>query len=101
VNFYVNRSLIIESAAKAQLPAVFRFPEFAEQGALVGYGPPQARYFRQHARQLVKVLNGTAPTDIPVEQPTTIELAINLKTAAALGLTVPRSLLLRADKVIE
>jgi putative ABC transport system substrate-binding protein len=101
VKFYLNRALIIESAAKAQLPAVFQFPEWAEQGALVGYGSPLARYFRQLARQLVKVLNGTAPTDIPVEQPTTIELAINLKTAAALGLTVPRSLLLRADKVIE
>lgn len=101
LNFYVNRALIIESAAKAQLPAVFQFPEWTEQGALVGYGSPVARFQRQLARQLVKVLDGTAPTDIPVEQPTTIELAINLKTAAALGLTVPPALLIRADKVIE
>jgi putative ABC transport system substrate-binding protein len=101
VNFYVNRALIIESVAMAQLPAVFQLPEWAEQGALVGYGPPLDRYYRQHARQLVKVLNGTAPADIPVEQPTIVELAINLKTAAALGLTAPPSLLLRADKVIE
>jgi putative ABC transport system substrate-binding protein len=97
----LNRELIIESAAKAQLPAVFQFPEWAGQGALVGYGPHLDQYNRQLARQLVKVLNGTAPADIPVEQPTIVELAINLKTAAALGLTVPRSLLLRADKVIE
>jgi putative tryptophan/tyrosine transport system substrate-binding protein len=101
VNFYTHRALIIESAAKFQLPAVFQFPEWAEQGALVGYGPPSARYFRQLARQLVKVLNGTAPADIPFEQPTTIELAINLKTAKALGLNVPPALLIRADKVIE
>jgi len=101
VKFYLNRALIIESVAKARLPAVFQFPEWAEQGALVGYGSPLDRYFRQLARQLVKVLNGTAPADIPVEQPTTIELAINLKTAAALGLTVPPTLLARADKVIE
>jgi len=101
INFFANRALIIESAAKAQLPAVFQFPEWAEQGALVGYGPTQAPYIRQLARQLVKVLNGTAPTDIPVEQPTIVELAINLKTAKALGLTVPPSLLIRADKVIE
>jgi putative ABC transport system substrate-binding protein len=101
VKFYVNRALIIESAAKAQLPAVCQFPEWAEQGALVGYGPPIAWIFRQNARQLVKILNGTAPADIPVEQPTSVELAINLKTAAALGLTVPPALLIRADKVIE
>ncbi len=101
VIFYTNRALIIESAAKAQLPAVFPFPQFAEQGALMGYGTSLGRYFRQLARQLVKVLNGTAPADIPIEQPTSVELSINLKTAAALGLTVPPSLLLRADKVIE
>jgi len=101
VKFYVNRALIIESAAKAQLPAVFQFPDWAEQGALVGYGPPLDRYFRQQGRLLIKVLNGTAPADIPVEQPTNVELEINLKTAAALGLTVPPSLLIRADKVIE
>jgi putative tryptophan/tyrosine transport system substrate-binding protein len=101
VKFYVNRALIIESAAKAQLPAVFQFPDWTEQGALVGYGTPSGLYFRQHARLLVKVLNGTAPADIPVEQPTAIELAINLKTAAALGLTVPPALLIRADEVIE
>ncbi|HLX15224.1 MAG TPA: ABC transporter substrate-binding protein [Bradyrhizobium sp.] len=101
LKFYVNRALIIESVAKARLPAVFQFAEWAEQGALVGYGPPLARYLRQLARQLVKVLNGTAPADIPVEQPTAIELAINLKTAKALGLTVPPALLIRADKVIE
>jgi putative tryptophan/tyrosine transport system substrate-binding protein len=101
LTFYLNRALIIERAAKAQLPAVFQFSEWADQGALVGYGPPVGRYFPRLARQLVKVLNGTAPTDIPVEQPTAIELAINLKAAAALGVTVPPSLLIRADKVIE
>ena len=101
LTFYLNRALIIENAAKAQLPAVFQFPDWPERGALVGYGPSQDRYNRQLARQLVKILNGTAPADIPVEQPTSVELAINLKTAAALGLTVPPALLIRADKVIE
>jgi putative tryptophan/tyrosine transport system substrate-binding protein len=101
VKFYLNRAFIIESVTKAQLPAVFEFPEWTEQGALVGYGAPLGLYFRQLARQLVKILNGAAPADIPVEQPTIVELAINLKTAKALGLTVPPSLLIRANKVIE
>jgi putative tryptophan/tyrosine transport system substrate-binding protein len=101
VKFYSNRSLIIAGVNKAQLPAIFQFPDWAEQGGLVGYGPPIDRYFRQHASLLVKVLNGTAPADIPVEQPTIVELELNLKTATALGVTVPPSLLIRADKVIE
>lgn len=101
VNFYANRPLVIETVARVGLPAMFQWPEWIEHGALAGYGPSLASMFRQMARQLVKVLNGTSPTEIPVEQPTTIELALNLKTAAALGLAVPPSLLIRADKVIE
>src|SRR5579863_2002323 len=101
VNFYANRPLVIETVARVGLPAMFQWPEWIEHGALAGYGPSLASMFRQMARQLVKVLNGTLPTEIPVEQPTTIELALNLKTAAALALAVPPSLLIRADKVIE
>jgi putative ABC transport system substrate-binding protein len=73
----------------------------AAEGGLIAYGPPQGRIYRTLARQLVKVLNGSKPADIPAEQPTTVVLSVNLKTAKALGLTVPPSLLARADQVIE
>jgi ABC-type uncharacterized transport system substrate-binding protein len=99
--FNANRELIIKSVGKGRLPAMFQWPAWVEQGALVGYGPTLPSMFRQVARQLVKVLHGTSPGDIPVELPTAIDLAINLKTAKALGLEVPPSLLVRADEVIE
>jgi putative ABC transport system substrate-binding protein len=73
----------------------------SEDGGLIAYGPPQLLIFRRFARLLVKVLNGAKPSDVPVEQPTTFELVINLKTAKALGITIPTTLLSRADKVIE
>jgi putative ABC transport system substrate-binding protein len=96
-----NRALIIERAAAARLPAMHQWPEHAEDGALAGYGPRLASLFRQAAGMLVKVLTGVKPADIPVQQPTKIEFVINLKTAKALGLTVPQSVLARADEVIE
>jgi putative tryptophan/tyrosine transport system substrate-binding protein len=96
-----KRNAIFSGAARARLPAIYQWPDMAKDGGLVAYGPPLPATFRQLARQLAKLLNGAKPADIPVEQPTTFELAINLKTAKALGLTIPPSLLARADEVIE
>jgi putative ABC transport system substrate-binding protein len=80
---------------------VHQWPELAEEGGLLGYGPRFAEVFRQRARMVAKVLRGAKPADIPVEQPTKFELVINLKTANAIGHEVPADLVLRADKVIE
>ena len=79
-----------------------QFPEEAEEGGFVAYGPRITQVFRELvAEQLVKLLRGVKPADIPIEQPTKFELVINLKTAKAMGVTVPEALLVRADKVIE
>jgi putative ABC transport system substrate-binding protein len=99
--FSTGSSAFIERVAALRLPSIFQFPENAEEGALAGYGPRFTELGRQRARQLIKVLRGAKPAEIPVEQPTTFELVINLKTATALGLTVPNSLQLLADQVIE
>jgi putative ABC transport system substrate-binding protein len=99
--FNANQQIIIQQAAALQLPAIYQWPEIAEAGGLAAYGPNYHQLYRQHARQLAKLLRGTKPADIPVEQPEKFELVINVKTAKALGLTVPPSLLARADEVIE
>jgi putative tryptophan/tyrosine transport system substrate-binding protein len=89
-------------AAAQRLPAMYEWPNMAEDGGLVGYGANLTQLFRDiFARQCVKLLRGVKPADIPVEQPSKFEPVINLKTANALGLTVPPTLLARADKVIE
>ena len=99
---YANRQLIMDRVAALRLPAVYPFPEEADEGGFVGYGPSIVQIFRDiMAQKLVKLLRGIKPADIPVEQPTHFELWINLKTANALGVTVPETLLARADKVIE
>jgi putative tryptophan/tyrosine transport system substrate-binding protein len=98
--FGSNRKIIIDRAAALRLPAIYMWPDYTEEGALIGYGPVQAQVYRQVARMLAKVLRGTKPAELPVEQPTIFELAINLDVAKALGLTVPMNLLSRADKVI-
>jgi putative ABC transport system substrate-binding protein len=98
---FANRRLIIERAAALRLPAVYEWPELAEEGGLVGYGARLTGIFRQAARMVVKALRGVKPADIPIEQPTNFELVINLKTAQAIGHEVPAGLVLRADKVIE
>lgn len=95
------RAQVIARTAAIRLAAIYQWPETAEEGGLIGYGPRFVTLYRQHALQAVKVLKGTKPPDIPVEQPTTFELVINLKTARALSLTVPPSLLTRADEVVE
>ena len=92
---------IIEIVAKTRMPAIFQWPEYVAEGALVAYGPRLLPVFRQIGQQMVKVLRGTRPGDIPIEQPTRFELAINLKTAIALGLTIPPALLDLADEIIE
>jgi putative ABC transport system substrate-binding protein len=96
-----NRALIIEQVARQQLPTIYQWSDYAKEGALVCYGPSQSTLYRQVARQLVMLLKGTAPADIPVQQPTQFALSINLHTAKALGLTIPPSILARADEVIE
>ena len=99
--FSFNRRIVIERAAALGLTAIYEWPEMAEEGGLIAYGPPLKPIYRQLARLLVKVLRGAKPEDLPVEQPTNFELVINLSTAKALGLTIPESFLVRADKVIE
>jgi putative ABC transport system substrate-binding protein len=97
----VSRDLILDHMSRIRLPAIYQWPETVEQGGLLGYGPPFAQMYRQRARQVVKLLRGTKPTDVPVEQPSNFQLAINLKTAKAIGYELPAGLVLRADKVIE
>jgi putative tryptophan/tyrosine transport system substrate-binding protein len=99
--FSFNRRIVIERAADLALPAIYEWPEMAEEGGLIGYGSRLTPLYRQLARVVVKVLRGAKPEDIPVVQPTNFELVINLKTARALGLTIPESVLVGADKVIE
>src|SRR5437764_7117474 len=96
-----HRGLIFERTAVLRLPAIYQFPESAEDGGLFGYGSRITEIYRQIARQVVKILRGAKLSDVPVEQPTTFELVINLKTAKALGLEVSPAMLNRADKVIE
>jgi len=96
-----RRSQITELAAKRRLPAVYAVREYAEAGGLVSYGANALELERYAARFVDKVLRGARPSDLPVEQPSTFELVINLKTAKTLGLTIPPSLLLRADQVIK
>jgi putative ABC transport system substrate-binding protein len=97
-----NRRLIIERVGAQRLPAIFPFPETAEEGGFAAYGPRFDQIIRElHGRQIVQILRGGKVADIPVEQPTKFELVINLKTAKALGFTVPDRLLATADEVIE
>ena len=97
-----NRQIILPRVAALGLPAIYQFPATAEEGGFIAYGADLDQIYRDiWARQLVKLLRGVKPADIPVEQPTEFELVVNLKTAAALGLTIPETFLARADKVIE
>ena len=96
-----QRKRIVDLAVRARLPLAAQFRGFAEAGALVSYGPDITEIFRRFAVYADKIFKGAKPADLPVEQPTKYELVINLKTAKALGLTIPQSILLRADQVIE
>jgi putative ABC transport system substrate-binding protein len=99
--FLNHRAQIVELATRYRLPAVYPYRQFAEAGGLMAYGPDVASLFRRAATYVDKILKGAKPADLPVEQPTTFELVINMKTARAHGLTIPQSLLARADQVIE
>jgi ABC-type uncharacterized transport system substrate-binding protein len=96
-----QRRRIIELAARHRLPAVYELRSFPDDGGLLSYGPGSAERFQRAAVCVDRVLRGAKPADLPIEQPTKFELVINLKTARALGLTIPPSVLLRADEVIE
>jgi ABC-type uncharacterized transport system substrate-binding protein len=100
VNFS-NRQLIVDFALKNRLPGIYEERVFVEAGGLMSYAPSFTDLFRRAATYVDKILKGAKPADLPVEQPTKFELVINLKTAKALGLTIPQSILVRADQVIE
>ena len=98
---FTQRTMIAEFAARERLPAMYAVREFAEAGGLMSYGVDLRDLFRRGASYVDRILKGAKPADLPVEQPTKFELVINLKTAKALGLSIPPSLLQRADQVIE
>jgi len=98
---FSQRGRIIRLAVEQTLPTIYQWPETAEEGGLIAYGPSLHGAFRQVTTLVVKVLQGRRPGDIPVEQPTKFALYLNLKTAQALNLVVPSLMLLRADKTIE
>jgi putative ABC transport system substrate-binding protein len=95
------RERIAALALRHRLPTVTSVPEFTDVGALIGYGPSRRDFYRRAATYVKKVLDGAKPADLPVEQPTLIELSINMQTARALGVTIPDSLLALADRVVE
>lgn len=96
-----NNRTVLEGVSAARLPAIYQWPETAEDGGLIGYGPRFTQVYRQRARQVVKVLRGAKVADLPIEQPTSFELVINLQAAKAIGHEVPAGLVLRADHVVE
>jgi putative ABC transport system substrate-binding protein len=99
--FSSERRRLVDLAAKHRLPAVYPLREFVDAGGLMSYGANLADLFRRAATYVDKILKGGKPADLPVEQPTKFELVLNAKTAKALGLTIPPSLLGRADEVIQ
>jgi putative ABC transport system substrate-binding protein len=99
--FAANRRAILELTAKSRLPATCQERTFVVDGCLMAYGPSFPDMFRRAGHYVDKILNGAKPADLPIEQASTFELVINLKTARALGLTIPPSLLGRADEVIQ
>jgi putative tryptophan/tyrosine transport system substrate-binding protein len=100
--FFAHLHLIMDRVAALRLPTIYDFPEMAEDGGFAAYGPRLSQLFLEiMPQQIVKIFHGVKVADIPIEQPSTFELVINLKTAKAMGVTVPEAFLARADKVIE
>ena len=99
--FNAQRDRIVALAANGRIPAIYEFREFAEAGGLMSYGTSITNVYRRAATYVDKILKGAKPGDLPIEQPTQFELVINMKTAKALGIRIPQSILLRADRVIE
>ena len=98
---FLHGAPAILAAARNSVPAVYTLSDFAKDGGLLSYGVDQVDNFRRAATYVDRILRGTKPGDLPVQFPTKYEMVVNLKTAKALGLTVPQSILLRADEVIE
>ena len=96
-----HRAAIIVAAVRNKVPAVYAFPESARDGGLLSYGPDSVDIIRRAASYVDRILRGEKPGDLPVQFPTKFEMIVNRKTATALGLTVPPSIMLRADEVIE
>ena len=97
----VNQKRIVGFVLKSRLPSMYFYPEAVDAGGLMFYGVDLADSYRRVAYYVDRILKGAKPADLPVEQPTKFELVINLKTARQIGLTIPQSLLYRADKVIK
>ena len=98
---FVHLRDLADLALQFRLPAISIFPQFAEAGGLIGYGPNVVDLFRRAARYVDQILKGAKASDLPIQRPMQLDFAVNLKTAKALGLTIPPSLRLRADQVIE
>ena len=98
---YARRQQLVDLAAQHRLAASYEHRSFVNAGGLMSYGPDLAAMYHRAARYIDKILKGAGPGDLPIEQPTKFDLAINLKTAKALGLTLPPSILLQATEVIE
>ena len=99
--FGIHRSTLLKLASKARLPSMYEQSHFPEEGGLMSYGANYSDQYRRSAEYVDKILKGANPGDLPIEQPTKFELVVNLKTAKALGITIPESILLRADEVIR
>jgi putative ABC transport system substrate-binding protein len=98
---FLHRRLVLDFTAKNRLPAMYELREVVDDGGLMAYGPSLAGLFRRAVYYADRILKGAKPADLPIEQPTKFELIINMKTAKALGLTIPQSVLMRADEVIQ
>ena len=98
---FLNLKRLADLALQYRLPAICVFPQFADAGGLMGYGPNLTDLFRQAAGYVDRILKGASPADLPIQRPAVFELVVNMKTVKALGLTIPPSVLQRADQVIE